>query len=62
MEDQVSPAGLGCLLGAGRVRAKSLAELRVKAIHGRRQVGGQGDEVSGALLNSTLSGGHLALT
>lgn len=62
VEDQVPPAGLGGPLGAGRVRTQSLAELHVEAIHGRRQVGGQRDEVGRALLDSALGGRYLALT
>lgn len=62
VEDQVPPARLGRPLGAGRVGAQGLAELGVEAVHGRRQVGGEGDEVARALLDAALRGGHLTLT
>lgn len=62
VEDQVPPTRLGRPLGAGRVRAQGLAELGVEAVHGWRQVGGEGDKVAGALLDAALRGGHLALT
>lgn len=62
VEDQVPPARLGRPLGAGRVGAQGLAELGVEAVHGRRQVGGEGDKVARALLDAALRGGHLTLT
>lgn len=62
MEDQVPPAGLGCSLGARRICPQSFTEFNMKAIHSRREVRGQGDEVCGALLDATLRCGHLALT
>lgn len=61
VEHQIAPTGLGRPLGAGRVRTQGLAKFGVKTIHGWRQVCSQGDKVSGALLDTTLRGGHLAL-
>lgn len=62
VEDQVPSAGLGRPLGAGRVGTQGLAELCVEAVHGRCQVGGEGDKVTRALLDAALWSGHLALT
>lgn len=62
VEHQISPTGLGRPLGAGGVRPQGLAKFSVKTIHGWRQVRSQGDKVSGALLDTTRRGGHLALT
>lgn len=60
MEDQVATAALGRALRAGGVGPQRLAELRVEAIQRRVKVGGEQDEVGGALLDAALWGVPLA--
>lgn len=62
MEHQVAPAAFGGPLGAGGIGSQRLAEFGIKAIQRRVEVGGERDEVGGALLNPALWSLHLALT